>query len=385
MFNKKQQLLKHEELVLAPYAMKSSKSLGRVHSQAEDDTRLPFQRDRDRIVHSKAFRRLQAKTQVFVSYYGDHYRDRLTHSMEVSQIARDICRTLGLNEDLGECLALAHDLGHPPFGHGGEAALDKILRRYGMHFEHNEQSRRIIEYLEKPYPKFDGLNVTKEVLDGLLKHHPHRYKTYIKFKETPHLESRVVDYSDQIAYLNHDVDDGLRAGLITVDELNKFKIWRDATANIIKKYKFDPKRMDAEDKRRFQNRIIGNMISQMIQDLCLTTAKNLKNKKIDSLEKVRSYQGLIVGFSQKMNREIKALHQFLLTNFYNSPKVSAQIKKGQDIITKLFSYYLKNPKKLPLPFATQIAVGERPVIVIKDYIAGMTDHFAEETWKKLKP
>lgn len=378
------QLIKEENALLAPYAMKSSLSLGRVHKEVEDSTRLPFQRDRDRVIHCKSFRRLQAKTQVFVSYYGDHYRDRLTHSMEVSQIARDISRSLGLNEDLSEVLSLAHDIGHPPFGHGGEDALNELMQEFNLGFEHNEQSRRIIEYLEKIYPSFDGLNVTKETLDGLLKHNPHNYHTHIDFIVSPHLESQVMDLSDEIAYTNHDVDDGLRSGIFTVDQMSQFSLWEKAKKEVMKKYKIESLSMDKESESRFYSRVISNMISQMIVDLCLQTEKNLKSNKIDSLDKVRSCKTKLVDFSPSMKRQKSELRTFLVEHFYHNPKVAKQINRGKKILKNLFSYYLNHPRKLPQPFLTMQKNGERLEIVIKDYIAGMTDHFAEEQHSLLK-
>lgn len=388
MLKKQTELLKSEEQILAPYAMKSSQSAGRVYKESEDEYRLPFQRDRDRIMHCKAFRRLQAKTQVLVSYFGDHYRDRLTHSIEVSQIGRDISRNLGLNEDLTEALCLAHDLGHPPFGHGGEAALDEAMRASGakdsqnrpLHFEHNEQSRRIIEKLEKIYPYFDGLNPTKEVLDGLLKHNPHEYKTYINFQISPHLEAQVMDLADEIAYTNHDIDDGLRSGLITVKQLSDFALWKNARKEIIKKYGSKILTVNQETISRFNSRIISKMISIMVHDLQQATAKNLTKNKIDSIQKVRSCKHKLVTFSPKMRKDFDTLRAFLIKNFYFNPKVEKQIQKGRNIIKKLFSFYLKNPKKLPLVYRNSIKNGEAIGIVVKDYIAGMTDHFAEEQY-----
>ena len=276
MLKKLPQLLKDEERALAPYAMKSSLSAGRLHPEPEDPFRLPFQRDRDRIIHCRSFRRLQAKTQVFVSYFGDHYRDRLTHSMEVSQIARDICRNLGLNEDLAECISLAHDLGHPPFGHGGEEALNEIMQGFGLHFEHNEQSHRIIDQLEKIYPAFDGLNPTKEVMDGLLKHNPHSYKTYIEFVTSPHLEAQVMDLADEIAYINHDVDDGIRAEIISLKRIGDYALWKDAEKVVLDKYGKSAHAGDEEKTRRYVSRVVSKMISLMIRDLLDTTSHNLQ-------------------------------------------------------------------------------------------------------------
>ena len=222
---KRYELEEIEEKTLSSYAIKSSKSLGRKHEEEIEDDRLCFQRDKDRIVHCKAFRRLDDKTQVFIGGTGDHYRTRLTHTIEAAGISRDIARRMGLNEDLCEAIALAHDLGHPPFGHGGEDALDEIMKKYGYRFEHNEQSLRVVEKLENVYPNFNGLNLTVEVLDGMIKHQTSWDRKGIEIKTSPHLEAQVVNVADEIAYTNHDLDDGIRAGLIRIEALEKFKLW----------------------------------------------------------------------------------------------------------------------------------------------------------------
>jgi dGTPase len=380
------QLMKEEDLTLAPYAMKSSKSLGRVHKEPEDPFRLPFQRDRDRIIHCRSFRRLQAKTQVLVSYYGDHYRDRLTHSMEVSQIARDISRNLGLNEDLAECISLAHDLGHPPYGHGGEQALDEVMKEYGLHFEHNEQSHRIIEKLEKIYPAFDGLNPSKEVLDGLLKHNPHKYLTYTEFVTSPHLEAQVMDLSDEIAYINHDVDDGIRADIISIKAISDFALWKDAEK--VAKEKYGKMAVGVghkgDSQRIYVSRIVSKMISLMIGDLLETTAANLKKNRIASLEDVRAHKGRLVSFSAPMVVKQRELRAFLMKRFYLSPKVEKFIEHGRRVIKKVFRHYRMHPALMPAQHYNLILGGERPEIVIKDYIAGMTDPFAEIAAKAIK-
>jgi len=368
-------LLQDEKQTLAPYAMHSAQSLGRFHKEVEDKTRTPFQRDRDRIIHSKAFRRLQAKTQVFVSYYGDHYRDRLTHTIEVAQIARDVARSLGLNEDLCEAMALAHDLGHPPFGHGGEYALDEIMNEFGAHFEHNEQSRRILEKLETMNPDYDGLNLTIEVLDGLLKHEQSHYLAHIQFETSAHLESQVVDMADEIAYTNHDIDDALRSGLINIQQMGKFKLWRRAESDIKENY---GKNIDL---KRLRSRVISRMISLMIQDLCKTSQTNIKKLGLASVKDVRKHKGKIINFSTGIKPELHELREFLMENFYYNPKVARQIDHGKKLLQKLFLYYIKKPQKLPEPFRKAIKFGEPKEVVVKDYIAGMTDHYAEEQAK----
>ncbi len=377
-----EELLKEENANLAPYAMKSHQSMGRVFPQKEDPFRTPFQRDRDRVIHCKAFRRLQAKTQVFVSYFGDHYRDRMTHSIEVAQIARDMSRTLGLNEDLSECLALAHDLGHPPFGHGGEQALDEVLQQFGLHFEHNEQSRRIVEKLENGYFSYPGLNLTKEVLDGLLKHHPHQYHTYLEFQVSAHLEGQIVDVADEIAYTSHDVDDGLRSGLITPSHLKKFQLWNSAFESVLEESQGKFAGEKDEGKKSFYRRVVAKMVRNMVWDLQQTVEKNLKNHGIDSVEKVRSCPVKLVNFSLPMQDELRKLKTFLMENFYLHEKVQSGIDHGKDVIKKLFSYYHGHIQELPEAFQELLKNGEKKEIVVKDYIAGMTDHYAEELARK---
>ena len=369
-------LIRDEERTLAPYAMHSRDSLGRFHKEREDQTRTPFQRDRDRIIHSKPFRRLQAKTQVFVSYYGDHYRDRLTHTIEVAQIARDVARSLGLNEDLAEAIALAHDLGHPPFGHGGESALDEAMREYGEHFEQNEQSRRILEKLENMHPDYDGLNLTVEVLDGLLKHEQSHHLAHIKFETSAHLESQVVDMADEIAYTNHDIDDGLRSGLISLEDMRTFKLWCRAEKDV---QAFYGKNIAL---KRLQSRVISRMISLMIRDLCKTSEANITKARLRSVQDVRRHKGKIIGFSTRIKPELRELREFLMKNFYYNPKVARQIEHGKKLLKKLFLYYIKKPQQLPEPYRKAIKLGEATEVVVKDYIAGMTDHYAEETAAK---
>lgn len=390
------QLYAEEDKTLAPYAMRSSQSAGRVYEDQKDVYRLPFQRDRDRIIHSKAFRRLQAKTQVFVSHYGDHYRDRMTHSIEVAHIARDLSRTLGLNEDLSECLGLAHDVGHPPFGHGGESALHEIMRGFGMHFEHNEQSRRIVEKLEKRYPHIDGLNLTKEVLDGLLKHNPQAYHRYIEFETSCHLEGQVVDIADEIAYLNHDIDDGIRSGIVKPEQLKDVALWTENLEEVQHEYPFDTSSVypqfeedNAElgltlQERWLYSRTISRIIHWMIIDIQKNTEKQLQLHNIDSLEKVRAYKGKLVKFSDGMQQKVNELRKFLFQYFYFHPKVSAQVQRGQQIIRGLFDFYLQHPEKMPPMFLFWLNNGEKKEIVVKDYIAGMTDSYAEEKWEGVR-
>jgi len=373
----KEKLEELENQKLASYAMLSSKSEGRKFTETTTkDHRLCFQRDRDRIIHSKAFRRLEAKTQVFAANFGDHFRNRLTHTIEVAQISRDICRGLGLNEDLGESIALAHDLGHTPFGHVGEIELNKIMQDFDMRFEHNEQSRRIVEKLEKRSPVFDGLNLTKEVLDGLIKHQTSWDNAHTIFKHSPHLEAQVVNLADEIAYTNHDLDDGLRSNLITLADLEHIEIWKLAEESVIKKYE------NIKKDEIYINRTISTLISYMVRDLYETSENELIKNKILTIDDVRNFPEKLIKHSQKVSSQLGELRQFLTKNFYYSDKVKAQTNLGKQIIHDLFEAFYNDINKLPEKHQKEIHSGEKSIIVIKDYIAGMTDNFAEMTWKR---
>ena len=351
-------LQKNEESTLASYAFKSSESKGRKFDEKIEDERLCFQRDKDRIIHCRAFRRLDEKTQVFIAGSGDHFRTRLTHTLEVAQIARDVARSMGLNEDLCEAIALAHDLGHPPFGHGGEVVLDELMQEYGIGFEHNQQSRRIVETLEKVYPDFDGLNLSYEVLDGLMKHQTSWDQAGREFEGAALLEAQVVNIADEIAYTNHDIDDGLRGGLISLEGLDKFELWQNAKEEVSLKY-------GAElENRIFISRMVSAVISLMIKDLC---------NQIDKTG--------LAQFSPEMADKLKDLRGFLYDNFYMSTKITNFINKGKEMISRLFNFYLKNPEKFP----KRVEGGKKEfAIAIKDYIAGMTDGYAKKECTKFK-
>lgn len=374
----KEKLEEIENQKLASYAMFSAKSDGRKFTETTaKDHRLCFQRDRDRIIHSKAFRRLEAKTQVFAANFGDHFRNRLTHTLEVAQISRDICRGLGLNEDLGESIALAHDLGHTPFGHVGEMELNKIMQDFDMRFEHNEQSRLVVEKLEKRSPDFDGLNLTKEVLDGLIKHQTSWDNANIVFKHSPHLEAQVVNLADEIAYTNHDLDDGLRSKLITIKDLENIEMWKLAEKFVKEKYGEIPK------NEIYINRTISTLISYMVRDLYKTSENELIKNKIFTIEDVRNFPGKLIKHSSQVAKQFGELRKFLAENFYYSEKVKAQTNLGKQIISDLFETFYNDINKLPEKHQQEIKAGAKSQIVIKDYIAGMTDNFAEMTWKRL--
>jgi dGTPase len=358
-----------EKKVLAPYATLSSQSAGRRFPETEDETRTAFQRDRDRIIHSKPFRRLSGKTQVFVATYGDHFRDRLTHSLEVAQIARDLARSLRLNEDLCEAIALAHDLGHTPFGHAGEEALDKIMQKFGGHFEHNEQSKRAVEVLEKQFPNFDGLNLSAEVLAGLAKHQTHYDNRGKKIVGTS-LEAQVVDIADEIAYQNHDIDDGLRSKLFRIEDLMKIDLCRKSAVEVRKKY---GEKMDADSMRR---RFVSNLISMMIADTIANAENNIKNAKIQKPEDAVNRKEKTISFSPAFAKRSDVLREFLWTKMYQSPRVKRHSERGARVIEKLFNKLYKKPDLLPKRFRDRINAPDPLEVVVKDYVAGCTDIYA---------
>ena len=359
------QLAENEAKVLQPYAVLSRSTKGRVHEEPKDTQRLPFQKDRDRIIHSKAFRRLKGKTQVFVAHYGDHYRTRLSHSLEVAQVSRDLARMLGLNEDLAEAVALAHDLGHTPFGHAGEHALDECLREHGMSFEHNRQSRRIVEELEDSYPEWRGLNLSHEVIEGLMKHetswdHPVSAKKIAGELAWVHpsLEAQIVNLGDEIAYQNHDVDDGLRSGLFLEKDLAKLTLWKAATKRVQEEYG-----TIADEKIRWAW-TVSKMISLMIEDIAEEASQRIAEARIETLDDVYACPRPLIHFSSTMEVANKELKDFLTTHLYFHPTVVELSKHGQDVIRALFEKGVE--EKVPLE-------------ELRDFIAGMTDGFAEES------
>ena len=377
----------YEKNYLNVYAVKSINSKGRIYKELEKSTRSPYQRDRDRIIHSSSFRRLKHKTQVFVNSEGDHYRTRLTHSMEVSQIARTLARELGLNEDLSETLSLSHDLGHTPFGHAGEKILSECMSEYGG-FDHNIQTLRIVMLLENKYYNFHGLNLTIETLDGLIKHNgplkdiskyqkiikKDLFKNKIKFNKYPSLEAQIASISDDIAYNNHDLEDGLRAGLFTLKKFSSIP----EISNIIKKH--------LKNKKKFRreviiNHIIRDLINKMVADVIKTTRRNLSIKKIKNINDVYKQNNLMVDFSDKMKKTDKHIKDFLKTNMYNHKKVLANTNKGKKIIKILFKYLIKNPRKFINNDLLRRDSNERAV---SDFIAGMTDRYAINLHKMIR-
>ncbi len=382
-------------ITYAPYATSPEQSRGRRLPEPESETRTAFQRDRDRIVHSTAFRRLKHKTQVFVAHEGDHYRTRLTHSLEVAQIARSISRQLGLNEDLAEALALAHDLGHTPFGHAGEEALNACMAPFGG-FDHNAQTLRILTRLELKYAGFDGLNLTWETLEGVVKHNgpltgphaahaaplPEPIREYnaqhdLEVETFPGPEAQVAALADDIAYNTHDIDDGLRAGLFSIDAVGGVPFVASALDEVDRLYPHaDPRRRIHEAVRR--------LIDRMVRDLLAETRRRLAEEQPQSAAEVRALGRPLASFSaaiEAAQREIKA---FLFAHMYRHEKVNRMTAHAAEVVRALFARYRAQPALLPEPWRAAAAGGEaKHARVIADYIAGMTDNYALDEHRRL--
>ena len=378
----------------APYASNPLDSRGRLVVEPESGTRTVFQRDRDRIVHSAAFRRLKHKTQVFVSHEGDHYRTRLTHSLEVSQIARSVGRCLGLNEELAETLALAHDLGHTPFGHAGEDALNTCMADYGG-FDHNAQTLRIVTRLERKYAEFDGLNLTWETLEGVVKHNgpltgpdiaapvPEPITDYVAINDLeiatwPGLEAQVAALADDIAYNNHDLDDGLRAGLFSIDDVRQVGFVDDAFRLVLDQYPdIEEQRLIHEANRR--------LISLMVDDLLVETRQRLTALSTPTPEGARHAGRGTAAFSDRMVANDKVLKAFLHEHMYAHYKVNRMTSLARRVVRSLFSLFNDEPNVLPPPWRAQAEAGDntRRARVVADYIAGMTDRFALDEHARL--
>jgi dGTPase len=373
----REDLERREQELLAPYACKSAHSEGRVYPEAEHPFRLAFQRDRDRIVHSTAFRRLEYKTQVFVNHEGDHFRTRLTHTLEVAQVGRTIARCLSLNEDLTEAIALAHDLGHPPFGHAGERAMNEMMQPYGG-FEHNRQSLRIVEVLEDRYPEFPGLNLTWESRDGLKKHQPRPLAPDADGRIvalTPSLEAQVTDFADEIAYNNHDIDDGLTSQMIELESLREVPLWEEHFQHVQQRFPQAPRKI-------LWRQSIRSIINSLVADLCDETLRRLRAVGISSVAEVRSAAQPLVGYSQAMERKNAELKLFLLEHLYRHYRVIRMAEKGRRIIRDLFNVYADSPQQLPPSFSIRLATEGIPRVIC-DYIAGMTDRFALDEHHRL--
>jgi len=367
-----------EQQLLAPYAMRSADSRGRVHVEDEHPFRMAFQRDRDRIIHSTAFRRLEYKTQVFVNHEGDYYRTRLTHTMEAAQITRTIAKSLRLNGDLAEAVALAHDLGHTPFGHAGERVLNDLMAPHGG-FEHNAQSLRIVDELEERYPTFRGLNLSWEVREGIVKHTPPYDKplaTAFASGEAPSLEAQMVDSTDEIAYNSHDIDDGLKSGLLTFEQLDGVTIWRQA-------YRAVRDRHPGASQRIWRYQAIRRIIDLFVTDFIATLERRLAEYRIGSLADVRAVGRPLCGFSPETDAQRLELKAFLMDNLYRHYRVVRMAEKAKRVMTELFGAYMNEPNQLPPHTRDRQRLGEPLPRIIADYIAGMTDRYALEEHRKL--
>ncbi len=362
---------------LAPYAVKSAATRGRVYPEEEHPYRSVFQRDRDRVIHSRAFRRLEYKTQVFVYHEGDYYRTRLTHTIEVVQISSCLARALRLNEDLCSAIAFAHDLGHTPFGHAGEKVLNELIKDEGG-FEHNRHGLRVVDRLEVRYPNFPGLNLSWEVREGIIKHTTSYDKPAISEFEPekmPTLEAQVVNLSDEIAYNSHDLDDGLTAGLIDEKGLEEVELWKEIYGIVVK----ETPSLDREH-RKYQ--MVRALINRQVTDALESTLAKLKELKVSSVEDVRCSSCPLVSFSAKMQEQNQALKKFLYENMYLHYRVVRMTNKAERFIRELFDVYLKCPGQLSPATQAKLKI-ESQRRVICDYIAGMTDRFALDEYKKL--
>ncbi len=365
-----------EDQSLAPYGLRSKNSRGRLHPEDEPDYRTLFQRDRDRILHTTAFRRLEYKTQVFINYEGDYYRTRLTHTLEVTQIGRTVARALGANEDLTESICMAHDLGHPAFGHSGETILARLMRDFGG-FDHNKQSFRIVTQLENRYPDFPGLNLTWEVLEGIVKHET-EYDIADASDFNPelrgHLEAQITNAADELAYTAHDLDDGLRSGMIQESQLEGMPLWEVVLKSVGLHGPL------ADDLSR--HRLIRRLISLEVNDLVQATDLRIRDSGVRSVTDLQKLPYNVVGHSEEMHHRNRQLKDFLYANLYRHYRVVRMAVKAERIITDLFNAYRSEPTILPRH--VQATIEERGLErTICDYIAGMTDRFAVEEFEKL--
>jgi dGTPase len=372
------ELEKRERLILAPYAQFSSDSRGRVHQETPPEFRTQYQRDRDRVIHSRAFRRLEYKTQVFLNGTGDHLRTRLTHTMEVAAISRNISRALRLNEDLTETIALAHDLGHSPFGHKGEEALDRMMRGQGG-FEHNRQSLRVVEFLEQKYPRFTGLNLSWEVREGLAKHftsydQPGKQKAF-KARSSS-LEAQVANLADEITYYSHDLDDGLSARLLCEKALNRdVQAWHQAAARVKKEFGALP-----DESRRYY--IIRCIIDDQVKDVVEISEQAILSAGVKSADEVRMQARALIRYSDERRRLNLELRKYLYQNLYYNPEVHEPNRRAVRMLEELFRHFIANPKQISEQFRRRARKEGWPRAVC-DHLACMTDRFAIQEYQRL--
>jgi len=362
---------------LAPYAMKAADSRGRAYPETEHGFRLAFQRDRDRIIHSSAFRRLEYKTQVFVNHEGDYYRTRLTHTMEAAQVTRTVARALGLNQDLAEAIALSHDLGHTPFGHAGEHVLADLMRDHGG-FEHNSQSLRIVEVLEERYPEFPGLNLTYEVREGIVKHSTRYDRPRVaEFRpdEAPLLEAKIVDLADEIAYNTHDIDDGLQSSMLLLEDLEGVALWEETYSAVRAAY-------PSAGASLVRYQCVRRILDALVRDLIATTEESLRANGVTSVADVRRIKPVLAGFGTEMSEKVDRLKERLVERLYRHQRVRRMGAKARRVMTGIFQAYMDDPGQMPPHIVARGSDTPMPR-VIADYIAGMTDRFALEEYAKL--
>ncbi|KAF0112072.1 MAG: dGTPase [Chloroflexi bacterium] len=365
-----------EEKILAPYAVHASSSKGRKYPEAEPSFRTCFQRDRDRILHTTAFRRLEYKTQVFINYEGDYYRTRLTHTLEVTQIGRSLARALGASEDLVEAICMAHDMGHPPFGHSGETTLNNLMKDHGG-FDHNHHSYRIVTEIEKRYSDFPGLNLSWEVLEGIVKHETEYDKTdALEFDPSlrGHLEAQITNVADELAYTSHDLDDGLRSGMITTDMLYGIDLWDMVVEN------FGGDACALDDLARHQ--IIRELIGLEVNSMIYSSLERIQSSGVKSLLELQSLPYNVVGFDDLMTKRNRVLKDFLYKNMYRHYRVVRMQKKAERVLSDLFTAYSEEPTMLPPQFQALITEKGKERTIC-DYLAGMTDRFAVDEYLKL--
>jgi len=361
---------------LAPYAMSSAASRGRRYPEPEHPLRTRYQRDRDRVIHSSSFRRLEYKTQVFVNHEGDNYRTRLTHTLEAAQIGRTVARALGLNEELTECLTLGHDLGHTPFGHSGERTMDALMQDHGG-FDHNAQTLRILEVLEVRYPAFPGLNLTWEVREGIVKHGPEgdaEVADEYAPGEPPCLEAQLVSYVDEIAYNNHDIDDGLTSGMISLDQIRSVTLLREGHDDAVSQ--------GLRDDGLLRHHVVRHIINRCTQDLLETTLEAVRGAGVESVDDVRGAGRRLVEYSESVSPLVRELKEFLFKNLYRHYRVVRMGNKASRILGDLFRAYVAEPLQLP-PQCQERIGSEGLSRAVCDHIAGMTDRFALEEHHKL--
>lgn len=371
----REMLERREATTLAPYASLAARSRGRRYPEAESPHRTCYQKDRDRVIHTTAFRRLEYKTQVFVNYEGDYYRTRLTHTLEVVQVGKSIARALGLNEDLTETIALAHDLGHPPFGHAGERTLNRLAQAVGG-FDHNKQSLRVVTKLERRYPAFPGLNLTYETLEGILKHETEYDVPDADWEpdKRPSLEAQVVNVADEFAYSAHDLDDGLRSGHLTPQQIVAVPL----IGTLLAQLDIDPNRFTHQDRYV----LIRELLGEIITDCVTSSAATIHAAGIETIEDVRAYPGTLIGPSPEMAAKLRELKDFLYQHFYAHYRLVRMTRKADHILERLFEAYVERPDMLP--FEVQANAEERGLVrAVTDYLAGMTDRYAGDEYRRL--